>query len=187
MDRTEKIEALVSNKKLEWTAEDTELLTNMTEEQFARVEKGAEAQLSVLATAEATANAEAEEKVRKDKEDADKLKENEDKDKVETKKTIEEVVNSVIDPEMKKTLSRAIARDKAIKEGMVVELQANKACKYTKEQLENKDIEELEALLALSGSAKNTQDFSVRTPAKVIDNEEAIPAMPKVFANKDKK
>ena len=73
----------------------------------------------------------------------------------------------------------------AMHKAMVDELKANEDCKFTDEQLEAKDIAELEILLQMSGSEKTAQDFSAGAPAESpvanVDNDAAIPPMPELF------
>ena len=202
MDRSKLVEALIANS--DWSKEDSDVLTKMSDAQFKRVtaphidDEGkpvmnadAEAAAKVKADAdEAKVKAEADAKV-KAKDDgvapvANKEQKKEEK-KDEAPKTVEDILNNIENGELKETLTRAIARDKGIKDGMVADLVANKACPFTKEQLEVKPINELEGLLALAGSEKKAMDFTAQSPAPVTNVEEDVPAMPKLFANKEEK
>lgn len=78
-------------------------------------------------------------------------------------------------------LRRAVARDAAEKATVVEALVANTRCKFTKEQLEAKQLNELTTLAEL---ADVPVDFSAAAGAATNVDEDAVPDMPKVFERK---
>lgn len=79
-------------------------------------------------------------------------------------------------------LRRFVARDAAEKEAVIDALVANDRCKFTKEQLEAKPLDELNVLAEL---ANVPVDFSGSAGALPETNDEdKIPEMPKVFEKK---
>ena len=192
MDRAQQVAALIANS--DWGEADMELLMGMSDEAFARVEgvtlkTNAEAE----AAAEKKAADEAEAKKKADVQAANAGTEpemNEDgtpkaKVKVADKpQTLEQVLEGISDPDLKGTLSRAVARDKEVKANMIADLVANKSCVFTAEQLAAKSIEELEGMLKLAGSEKKATDFSARVPAVNIAGGGGVPKMPVLCADK---
>lgn len=180
MDRAAQVLALIA-LNCGWGEADKEALTGMSDELFSKVES----QAKLLAN--------------KDKKPEEKSPEKKPEAKPPEKKspdvntapkepeTVEQVLEGIKNPDLRATLNRAVARDKEIKDGMVAELVGNKACKYTKEQLNSKSIEDLEMLLTLAGSEKKPADFSVKAPSTPdVNKEEGVPAMP-VLCPKAKK
>ena len=101
--------------------------------------------------------------------------------------TVDDVLGSIENEEVKQTISRAITRDKQIKDGMVAEILANKECPFTENELNSKNIDELEKFMKLAGSSKTPEDFSARVPAPAENAAEnsGVPKMPTMFAKKD--
>ena len=95
--------------------------------------------------------------------------------------TVEEFIGNA-PPEIQSVLTRAVNRDKAIKGKLVEELMKNERNTFSREQLETKDIGELESLATL---AHIEMDFSGQGggPASNEDKD-AVPPMPPVFEMK---
>lgn len=83
-------------------------------------------------------------------------------------------------PEIKSVLTRAINRDRAIKEELVKALLANERNKFSEVDLKGKDIETLENLTAL---ARIEVDYSGQGGAPE-SNKEKVPEMPSSFTPK---
>jgi len=77
-------------------------------------------------------------------------------------------------PEIQETLSRAVARDEAVKDALVKAVIANARNQFTEEQLRAKTIGELEQITAL---AAVEVDFSGQTGGPAA-REDKVPAMP---------
>lgn len=80
-------------------------------------------------------------------------------------------------PEIAAFLTHAVAEQQQKKDALVKEIVANKRCKFTQEQLEAKDVAELESLAEL---ANVKVDFSGRSGAPTITESEPL-KMPPVF------
>jgi hypothetical protein len=94
------------------------------------------------------------------------------------KQTAEQFVANA-PPEIAASLNRALARDRAQKNALVSALMTNERCKFTKEQLEAKEIEELETLAEL---AETTVNFAANGGSpRPVANEDAIEPMPNVM------
>lgn len=106
-------------------------------------------------------------------------------DTPEKNETTDETVDTFIDkapPELKQTLQRAVQRDREIKNKLVKSLADNKQCSFSKEELESKNITELEKLIALG---RIESDFSGQSGGPVANANDEVPPMPSVF-KKDK-
>jgi len=98
----------------------------------------------------------------------------------DTPVTLESYIDAA-PPEVADVLRRSVARDAAEKAAVIDALVANDRCKFTKEQLEAKQLEELTALAEL---ANVSLDFSGAGGAPPAANDDEIPDMPKVFEKK---
>jgi len=96
--------------------------------------------------------------------------------------TAEEYIAAAPD-EMKETLSRALARDKAIKADAVEKLMANKNNKFTKDELIAKSLKELENLAEL---ARVDVDFSGRAGGPVANPAPVVNEVPLVWETEKK-
>lgn len=96
--------------------------------------------------------------------------------------TVDEYIASA-PAEMQGTLRRAVARDRQIKSKLVSELKANSRCKFSEQDLNGMELEQLQKLATL---AQVEVDYSGRdvTEPKVNADDGAVPAMPALFATK---
>ena len=97
-------------------------------------------------------------------------------------KTPEEYIDAAPE-EMKETLSRALARDRAIKSDAVEKLMANKHNKFTKEELAAKSLKELENLAEL---ARVDVDFSGRSGGPATNAAPDVNVVPLVWDSEKK-
>jgi len=170
--RKEQIDALIANEANQWAEDDRELLTNMSDEQFAKVET------PVAKVADAEEKAPVANDTEEEGDVAEKKVDEAEKKPVENKAlSVDEYINNA-PAEMRETLKRAVERDKTLKANMVKELTANKRCKFSKEQLASKSLDELQNLMEL---ANIEHDFSGASPASTLvenEDEDVAPAMP---------
>jgi hypothetical protein len=105
-------------------------------------------------------------------------KQNEEKPKV---LTMDEFLQTA-PPEIRGNLARAVATDKARKDALVAGLLKNERCRFNKEQLEAKDIEELENMVELG---RIPVDFSLAAGGPSPQaNTAKVPPMPALFQGK---
>jgi len=95
-------------------------------------------------------------------------------------KTLEELL-ALASPEMQSVLNRAVARDRQLKTDLVEKLAANQKV-YSKEELEQKSLEELEKLAALAAPKGDYTLAGGRAPASVANAEEPMVAPTLNFA-----
>jgi len=91
--------------------------------------------------------------------------------------TVEEFVGNA-PPEIRSILTRAVNRDKEIKAQLVDELMKNERNKFSRETLEERDIETLEKLAAL---AQVEVDFSAASGGPASNQEKKVPDMPSSY------
>jgi len=95
-------------------------------------------------------------------------------------KTLEELL-ALASPEMQSVLNRAVARDRQLKTDLVEKLAANQKV-YSKEELEQKSLEELEKLAALATPKGDYTLAGGRAPAPTANAEEPMVAPTLNFA-----
>lgn len=91
--------------------------------------------------------------------------------------TLEEFIGNA-PPEIQGVLTRAVDRDKAVKDQLVEELVKNDRCKFSKEELEAKDIGELGNLATL---AQVEVDFTGAGGGPAANQDKKVPDMPSSY------
>ncbi|MCK5603060.1 DUF2213 domain-containing protein [Candidatus Pacearchaeota archaeon] len=145
MEREERVQKLVVNKLTKWEENDKDFLTGLDDGQFDKIE----------------ASVPVEEEVKTNSEDDAKGKPEVKKEEKKVDKKPEVKVNSVDDfiksapAEMQGVLTSSLKNHNDAKAVIVEKLKANKACKFSDEQLNAKSLEELQILdeLSFNGSA----------------------------------
>ena len=145
MDRKEHVDTLIADNESRWGEESRDYLMGLKDEAFAKVTKEPEAPKP-----NETTEGEPKPAVKKD---------GEDKDEVDVNAAIE------ANPELK----RAISRERKYKENLVMELEGNARCKFSKEALEAKDTDELETL---ADCLEVKVDYSGRSTGQRVDENE---------------
>ena len=158
MDREKTVKALIENKDNDWGEEDREMLMAATDERFEQLTKPKD---------------EPKDNKKKEEPKAEPKDNGKAKDKP---KGLKELLEEA-DPETRGAIQRAVKRDKQIKKEVVKELVENTACDFTEEELEGKDLDELEKLANL---AQVDVDFSGRSIGNMDDDEDddEVPAAP---------
>jgi hypothetical protein len=184
MLRSQMITALIAVS--DWGEDDSEMLTNMSDEQFKKVHTPFINEEGEAVKPEAAPGAEGAEGAVADKGKAPEAAPAAPAANVEKETVADVIVNlKAQNPEAAATLERAIARDEEIKANMIKELSENKACPYSADEMSAMGLEGLQKLLTLSGSVKSTVDYSAAAPAAPTANAESgVPAMPVVCAQK---
>ena len=172
MEKKELVKDLVACEGTRFTEEDTSWLESLSVEQLEKLKAPEE-------TPKPTGNETPPEPEKKP--DGPKKEETPAEQKP---KTAEEYVKEA-PLEVQATLTRALKRDRATKNALVKALLANDRNKFTEEELNAKDIEELERLTEL---ANVDVDFSAQTggPEKTEDDDK-VPEMEPVFDLSGKK
>lgn len=145
----EKVAALIANENNIYTEEDAEWLGNLTEDQLMKIEGEDKAKTDVQLAAEEGAKELEALKADKDGEDPPP-----DTDGEETRVTADEYIANA-PPEIREVLESGRRMHKAKKDKLVDTLMGNERNKFTKEQLEAKDVVELENLADLAFVAVN--------------------------------
>lgn len=170
MERKEAIDKLIADERVPYTEEDRESLEKLDDPCFETLQKTVE-KFGTAATDEANAE---EEKKKKEELEAQAKAETETKAKADTEtkanedpatdkkpQTAEEFLDKTEMPgEIKANLSRALDRDRQEKVHLIEALVKNPRNPFTKEQLEAKELPELEALAKLGDIPK---DYSMRS------------------------
>lgn len=87
--------------------------------------------------------------------------------------------------EVRSVLTRAIARDQAVKSGIVNSLKANSRCKFNEAELNSMDISSLEKMAALAQVEVDYAGVAGAAPkTNEADIELEAPAMPALFGKK---
>ncbi len=146
-DIKQKVDALVANKAVQWGESDRSWLETLTDEQLDKM-------VPVEAEPEPKINAEPE---------------------PEPEPVTLEGYLSSAPPEIQAVLNESISMRNAKKGELVAQLVANERCRISKERLEEKDIAELEDLVALAG-----QDIVRHRPAPNDNKPAAFPVMPAI-------
>jgi len=186
MSRPDEVKALIANS--DWSEEDVELFTNMSDDAFARVKAGAEK----LQGNEEEAKDESKDETKEESKDEAKDETKDEKEEVPvTNKvvTVEDFLTNAPD-EIRESIQLSLDRDKQIKANMVSDLLANKGCPYSQEELDGMKINELDKLLKFAGSTKTVSDYSAQTPAAITDNVDeslTVPDMVVLSAKKEDK
>lgn len=145
MEKKKVIDELIDNEKTKFVDEDRKWLDGFTDEQLAKIVPCAdEEDEETKKNLTVAINTEIKNDKPNDPPDP-KLEDNAETD------TVESYVAKA-PPEIASLLKRAVAAENARKEKLVKELTDNKRCEFTKEQLEAKDVAELEQLTKLAGA-----------------------------------
>lgn len=178
--KKEKIEALIACPctRFEDNEKDREFLANMSEEQLDKLGVPDE----VLAKVNA-ANAAAEEPPKKPAEAPPAPKINEELKPATKPLTVDEHLATLPVP-IQSVLRQAMNSEKAIKSAIIEKLTANKNCTLTKEQLELKPVDELQALAKLAQVEIPEPNFTGNAGAVRENANGAVPPMEKAFMPK---
>lgn len=175
MDIKELVEGLITNEKSKFDEKDREWLGGLTEQNLAKISL---AMLQPCANEDPLAK-----EPEKKPEDPPTPTPPEPAPEPEKKPegneqpvTVDQYVANA-PAEVASVLTHALAEQRVKKDALVAELVANKRCNFTKEQLDAKDVGELEQLAAL---ANVEVDFTGRSGAPASNEVEAL-TMPPVF------
>lgn len=173
MDKKKLIDGLIANEKSRFDETDRDWLNSLEEDQlwkFTPCANAAEPPAKPSEEKAPEANADDKPKAAPDPKPDPKPEDN--KQPV----TVAEYIGNA-PAEIASYLRRAVASEDQKKQALVTELVANKRCKFTKEELQAKDVGELEQLAEL---ANVSLDFSGRTGAASSAEPEAL-TMPPTF------
>jgi len=158
MDREDKVNALIEQCE-QWTEEDRELLTNMSDKQFDTVEKLSKPEdppkPAQPKAKEPTTNAEPAPKV---------TKATKDTDGEPRPKTVEDfLANAEMPPEVRDALQESVTVRREKKAELITQITANARNPFTEEYLQSRTVEELEGIARLAGGKR---DYSLRATGK---------------------
>jgi hypothetical protein len=175
--KKEKIEALIACPCTRFEEKDREFLANMSEDQLDKLGISDEALAKLNA-----ANAAAEEPPKKPAE-APPVPPKANEEPKPKALTAEEYI-SAAPKEIQSVLRQAMNSEKAIKSAIIEKLTANKNCAFTKEQLELKPVDELQALAKLAQVEIPEPNFTGNAGTVRENASGAVPPMEKAFAAK---
>lgn len=178
MDKTERVNSLISNEVTKFTEDDRKWLETLEEDKLKMLEPN---EKKIEDPKKVKDNKDPKPK---DNEDPKKVKDNEDPKKVKDDKpqTAEEFIEKA-PTELKDVLNSGLKMHRAQRDSITKGLLDHKRCEFTKEDLEAKSLEEL---ITLSHLAGEEDDFSGRggPHAAVANEDDAPPTPPLVFPEK---
>lgn len=169
MDRKTRVEALIANQASGWTEEDREVLMNLADVQFDKIEKTAPKKEDVPP------------EPKKEEEPTTNAKKDGEEKPADKVTTLEAFLSSTEVPaEVRSVLRANIREQKARKAELVGKLKANKRNRFTDDQLAAKEIEELEALVALSAEEESGSYEGRSTTRRTVTDTDEPEAMPDI-------
>jgi hypothetical protein len=177
VDRAETIKVLIA--KGDWGEADTEFLTNLGDEQFAK-----------LAKPYLSANAEEEEETPPaappaPQASADGGEENEEEEETPpadpaAPRTMDELLQNVENADLREALDEAVRTHKGVKKTLIKNILANDRCPFTEDDLKGRSVAELKKLNAFAGGKKHYGATPPVTPRVNVDDDAPGPMPPLV-------
>jgi hypothetical protein len=187
MDRTEKVNALITCEQNQWCEDDREFLVGLNDDQFTKIEaltatkeepsttEDPEAVAAAEAAAEAKAQADAEAEAAAAEATATATA---DEEPVKVQKLEDLVANA--DPELRESIEAGQKMLREQKDALVKGIMEIKTNKFTEDQLRSKSMDELTALAELG---RVEVDFSGKGGGEITE-EKTVPDAPKMRWNK---
>ena len=189
MNKDKMVEQLISNAGTKWQESDKEYLTSLNEEVLEKMMPVENAM-----TPEEIAAKKKEEEDKKKKETANALtpeeiaakKKKDEEDEEETKNTAQDYIAKA-PKEIQDVLTNGLNSYNKEKAKLISVITANKKNAFTKEQLETKNLEELQAIAILAAPAKQVSYAGQGDVDDVTSNQEEPLATPVMNFKNDKK
>ena len=170
MDMTERVNALISNEKSDWVEEDRKILTTMSEDQIAKVEKGL--------VVEPDVDAGDGKGVQNDADDGKDTDDEDGGDGDEKPQTVNEYLDKAPDG-VKDVLAEGVAIRDAQHSQLVKELKENKRCKISEDRLKTMSLAELKELAQLGNIPVSFKGRETVDDDSPTDNDgDGTPDMP---------
>jgi len=169
MDRKQRVKALIADEKSKWGQEDEKLLTEMSDDQFSKLEEPfvkANDESNDGLTTPVKEEVKAKGKGKELEEDV------EVEVKVEEKPRTAEQFFANAPAEVKETYEQAVKINKATKEKFIKAIKSNSENPFSDEELAGKSISDLEKLSKLG---RVTVDFSGQSPDLVTNADDDMP------------
>ncbi len=172
MNKDELVTGLIANKATQFTVDDKDFLDGLTEDQLQKMVPVANEEAPAAPVVEPTG----------DRNAADLLSAGEEE--VTAPVTTEDYIADA-PPEVQQILNSGLKMHRARKDALITALTANARNQFTKEQLESKDVTELETIVALASDISYEGNGPVAITA--LSESDAIPSAPAVFDLSPKK
>ena len=156
MDKVKIVDALIANKSTQWTEDNKDALMKLEEDVLAKMEPVANADADKADAGDGNADADKAD-AGDGNADADKADAGDGADTVEENMSTEDFINKA-PPEIQAVLNSGLASYKASKEALIKVITANERNKFTKDQLAEKDVEELKSLASLAANTEKEKE-----------------------------